>query len=272
MGYGPTYLERDNTLRIVSWNVNGIRAAERNGLVEWHQGYQPDLLCFQEVRAEPHQMSVAVAEPAGCAAAWNPAEKKGYSGVGAWIRRAPESIRTGLGIAEFDSEGRVQELTYPGFTLFNVYFPNGSRDHSRVPFKLAFYEALLKRVEDLHAAGRRVVIGGDFNTAHQPIDLAHPKANAKTTGFLLPEREMIDRYMAAGLRDVFRDRHPDEVGHYTWWSNRLGVREKNVGWRIDYFLVSESLVPWVKDCFILPDVMGSDHCPVVVDLDDSLVN
>lgn len=258
-------------MKIVTWNVNGIRACERQGLLEWYRGVRPEVLCFQEVRAEPHQLSEAVCRPeAGCIASWHPAEKKGYSGVGAWILREPAEIRLGLGRQEFDSEGRVQVLRYPGFTLFNVYFPNGSRDLSRVPYKLDFYDALLARIQELHAQGERVVVCGDFNTAHQPIDLANPKANQKTTGFLPEERVKVDEYLKAGLRDVFRDRHPGEAGHYTWWSNRPGVRERNIGWRIDYFLVSEALVPHVKDTYILPEVKGSDHCPVVLELDDSL--
>lgn len=259
-------------MKIVTWNVNGIRACERQGLVEWYRAYQPDVLCFQEVRAEPHQLSEAVCAPeAGCVASWHPAEKKGYSGVGAWIKREPAEIQLGLGRPDFDSEGRVQVLRYPGFTLFNVYFPNGSRDLSRVPFKLAFYDALLERIRAMHAQGERVIVCGDFNTAHQAIDLANPKANQKTTGFLLEERVKVDEYLASGLRDVFRDRHPGEAGHYTWWSNRPGVRERNIGWRIDYFLVSEALVPHVRAVGILPEVRGSDHCPVVLELDDSLL-
>lgn len=257
-------------MKIASWNVNGLRSVERYGLADWHQAFRPDLLCFQEVRAEPHQLSLAMNEPHDCKAYWYPAERKGYSGVGAWLRVPALSIERGLGVGEFDAEGRVQILKYPGFTLFNVYFPNGSRDLSRVPYKLAFYEALLAQIDERHARGERLVIGGDFNTAHQAIDLANPKANSKLTGFLPVEREMIDRYLSHGLRDVFRDSRPDEPGHYSWWSHRPGVRERNVGWRIDYFLVSESLRPFVKDCYLLPDVRGSDHCPVVLELADSL--
>ncbi|MBO9540730.1 exodeoxyribonuclease III [bacterium] len=259
-------------MKIVTWNVNGIRACEKQGLADWHRGFAPDLLCFQEVRAEEHQLSVAMREPEGCAVDYHPAEKKGYSGTGVWMKRPAQALVRGVGIAEYDAEGRVQELKYPGFTLFNVYFPNGSRDHSRVPFKLSFYEALLARIQALHAQGERVIVTGDFNTAHQAIDLANPKANVNTTGFLVPEREMVDRYLSEGLKDVFRDRHPGENGHYTWWSNRPGVRERNIGWRIDYFLVSEALVPFVKDVYILPEVKGSDHCPVVLELDDALLS
>ena len=259
-------------MKIASWNINGIRSAERKGLGAWHQSFLPDLLCFQEVRAEPHQLSVAMNEPEGAQAHWYPSERKGYSGVGAWLRIRPQTIELGLGISEYDVEGRVQALKYPGFTFFNVYFPNGGRDLGRVPYKLAFYEALLSKVDRLHAQGERVILGGDFNTAHSPIDLANPKANSKMTGFLPSEREMIDRYLSHGLKDVFRDRHPGEVGHYSWWSNRPGVRERNIGWRIDYFLVSEALTPYVKDCYLLPEVHGSDHCPVVIELEDSLLH
>lgn len=259
-------------MKVVTWNVNGIRSVERYGLNDWHQAFRPDVLCFQEIRAEPHQLSVALQEPQDCTAHWHPSERKGYSGVGTWLRVPAQTIDQGLGMLEFDVEGRVQILKYPGFTLFNVYFPNGSRDLSRVPYKLAFYEALLAKVDELHARGEHVIIGGDFNTAHTPLDLANPKANSKTTGFLPVEREMIDRYLSHGLKDVFRTVHPDEAGHYTWWSQRPGVRERNIGWRIDYFLVSEALVPFVKACYLLPGVKGSDHCPVVLELDDTLLN
>lgn len=257
-------------MKIVSWNVNGIRACERQGLAAWHEGVAPDVLCMQEVRALPEQMSVGMREPAGCQASYHPAERKGYSGVGTWTKRPPLETQNGLGIERFDVEGRVQVLRYPAFTLFNLYFPNGSRDHSRVPYKLDFYAELLARITAMHARGERVILTGDFNTAHQSLDLANPKANEKTTGFLPEERVWIDRYLAAGLCDVFRDRHRGEGGHYTWWSNRPGVRERNIGWRIDYFLVSRALAPAIRGCTILKDVKGSDHCPVVLELDPAL--
>jgi exodeoxyribonuclease-3 len=253
-------------MRIVSWNVNGLRACERNGFTEWFLQDKPDIMCMQEVRAELPQLPEHCQTPVGYHTTWNPAEKKGYSGVATWSRQQPTAVQLGLDHPDSDREGRCIVTEHDGFALYNIYFPNGSRDHSRVPFKLAFYEHLMQHLAERLARGDRLLIGGDFNTAHQEIDLANPRANVKTTGFLPEEREVLQRFMALGFRDVFRDRHPGEKGHYTWWSNRPGVREKNIGWRIDYFLASESLAPDVKAVYHLPEVKGSDHCPVVIEL------
>lgn len=254
-------------MKIISWNVNGLRACERNGFHDWFGSVRPDVICMQEVRAELPQLSDACREPEGYHTVWNPAMKKGYSGVATWSRTPPAAVQYGLGVTDFDSEGRVIVTQHDDITLYNIYFPNGSRDHSRVPFKLAFYETLMAQLEKRLAAGDRVIVGGDFNTAHEAIDLANPRANVNTTGFLPEERAVLQRFLDLGFKDVFRDRHPDEKGHYTWWSNRPGVREKNVGWRIDYFLVSENLVDRVKDVSILCEVKGSDHCPVVIEVE-----
>jgi exodeoxyribonuclease-3 len=201
----------------------------------------------------------------GYHAHWNAAQKKGYSGVSTWCKEPAPAVH-GLAREEFDGEGRVIVTEHDGFALYNIYFPNGSRDHSRVPFKLAFYEHLMATLAARLARGDKLVVGGDFNTAHQEIDLANPRANTKTTGFLPEEREVLQRFLDLGFHDVFRERHPGEKGHYSWWSNRPGVREKNVGWRIDYFLVSHNLLDRVTDARILPEVLGSDHCPVALTL------
>ncbi|HEY9722647.1 MAG TPA: exodeoxyribonuclease III [Oscillatoriaceae cyanobacterium] len=253
-------------MKIVSWNVNGLRACERNGFWNWFDAFKPDVLGMQEVRAERSQLSAECAEPEGYHHVWNPAAKKGYSGVANWAREAPKKTGYGLGKPEFDSEGRVLVSEFDDFALYNIYFPNGSRDHSRVPYKLAFYEALMHQLAERLKRGDRLIVGGDFNTAHDRIDLANPTANTKTTGFLPEERVVITQFLEMGFRDVFRDRHPGEKGHYTWWSNRPGVREKNVGWRIDYFLVSENFADQVKNVYHQPEVKGSDHCPVVLEL------
>ncbi|MBM3270118.1 MAG: exodeoxyribonuclease III [Candidatus Sericytochromatia bacterium] len=250
---------------IATWNVNGIRACEKGGLLDWLGATRPDVLCMQEVRAEPEQVSDAVREPAGYAATWHPARKKGYSGVATWVRGKGKTS-AGIGDARFDDEGRALFTRFPGFTLANVYVPNGSRDHSRVPFKLEFYQALHDWVAARHAAGEKVAICGDWNTAHTEIDLANPRSNEKTTGFLPEERAWIDKFLALGLVDVFRAAHPDERGHYTWWSQRFGVRAKNIGWRLDYFLVSEGLAPRVERATIESHVPGSDHCPVLLEI------
>lgn len=254
-------------MKIVTWNVNGLRACERNGFSSWVYSFQPDILCLQEVKAEPNQLDVGLSHPQGFQAHWHPAtSKKGYSGVALWTGPEPMSVKLGVGMPEFDQEGRVIQADYGDFVLFNIYFPNGSRDHSRVPFKLAFYQRLLVLFDRLHTEGRQLIVTGDFNTAHQEIDLANPRSNQKTTGFLPEERGWVDRYLAHGFVDVFRQRNPHTRGAYTWWSYRPGVREKNIGWRIDYFLVSEALASRIKDVYHLPDVKGSDHCPVVLEI------
>lgn len=255
-------------MQIISWNVNGLRACERNGFTPWLEATRPDILCLQEVRAELSQLPDHCAQPKGYHATFHPAQKKGYSGVATWCREAPLAITHGLGVDTFDAEGRVIVSEHPGFALYNIYFPNGSRDLSRVPFKLSFYEHLMRQLAERQARGDRLIVCGDFNTAHQEIDLANPKSNVTTTGFLPEERAVLQRFLDQGFRDVFRDRHPNAGGHYSWWSNRPGVRERNIGWRIDYFLVSENLIDRVKSTHYLPDVFGSDHCPVVLELED----
>lgn len=247
---------------ITSWNVNGLRACERKGFWGWFNEHSPDILCLQEVRADVAQLSEALQMPEGYHAHWNPAQKKGYSGVATWSRHSPSTVTTGLGEEAFDAEGRVVVSEHGGLVLYNIYFPNGGNTLERVPFKLSFYDTLMTQLQDRLARGERVVVVGDFNTAHTPIDLANPQSNVRSTGFLPEERAAVDRFLSLGFRDVFRDRHPGQGGHYTWWSNRMGARARNIGWRIDYFLISENLVDAVVGCQIHPDVQGSDHCPI----------
>jgi exodeoxyribonuclease-3 len=256
-------------MRLVSWNVNGIRAVAKKGFLEWFGEASPDILCIQETKARPEQLGEELLRPPGYHTYWNAAERKGYSGVTTWSRTAPLCVETGFGVDEFDVEGRVIRTDYPGFKLFNVYFPNGRRDQERVAYKLHFYDAFLEYLGALHAQGQRLIVCGDYNTAHQPIDLARPKQNQKTSGFLPEERERIDRYLEQGFVDSFRALHPDEGERYTWWMYMRNARERNVGWRIDCFMVSESLLPAVTGADILHNVMGSDHCPVTLDLDES---
>jgi len=253
------------TTTLLSWNVNGIRAAHRKGFLEWLAQAAPDILCLQETRAEESQLPAILAQPAGYRVFWNPSRsRKGYSGTALLTRSEPLSVQFGLGIEEFDQEGRTMIAQYPGFTLINCYFPNGGRDHRRVPFKLAFYDAFLDKCERLRAQGQAVIFCGDVNTAHREIDLAHPRANQNTTGFLPEERAWIDRVVEAGYVDTFRHFHPDLPEQYTWWSVPTNARARNVGWRIDYFFVTGETLDRVSDAFILPEVMGSDHCPVGV--------
>jgi exodeoxyribonuclease-3 len=250
------------TLTLLSWNVNGVRAIHRKGFLGWLADTAPDILCLQETKAMESQLPAELAQPAGYHTFWNSARRKGYSGTALLSREQPLSVQFGLGLDEFDQEGRTIIAEYPDFTLINCYFPNGSRDHSRVPFKMAFYDAFLEKCEQLRRRGQRVVFCGDVNTAHRVIDLAHPKSNQKTTGFLPEERAWIDKVVEAGYVDTFRHFHPDATGQYTWWSMPTRARERNVGWRLDYFFVAEAFMPSVADAFIMPEVMGSDHCPV----------
>ncbi len=251
------------TLSLVSWNVNGLRACHRKGFLDWFGAAKPDILGLQEVRALPEQLAPEVAAPEGYDVWFNPAEKKGYSGVALYSKIQPrEVIIGGLGEERFDSEGRLIIADYGDFLFYTGYFPNGGSDLSRVPYKLDFSEAVLQHAEARRAEGRSVIICGDVNTAHTEIDLANPKTNRKNTGFLPEEREWLTRFLDHGWVDIFRERHPDEKGHYTWWSNRPGVRQRNVGWRIDYFFISPDLRDRVVDVRHHPDVMGSDHCPI----------
>ncbi len=247
---------------IISWNVNGIRAAQRKGFLKWLHSEDPDVLCVQETKAHPDQLDAELLASTGYKTWWASAEKKGYSGVGNFAREQPAYVHVGFGPQEFDSEGRVLVAEYPAFTLLNVYFPNGSRDHHRVPYKLDFYEALLEYCDELRAEGHKLIICGDFNTAHEDIDLARPKQNKNTTGFLPEEREWLGRWLSHGYTDVYRYLHPDQEGAYTWWTYISNARSRNVGWRLDMFYVSDDLLPYVEEATILTDVMGSDHCPV----------
>ena len=261
-------------MRIVSWNVNGLRACARKGFLGWLERSGADVIGVQEVRARLMDLSDEVRAPRGWHTAFVEAERAGYSGVGLFARRVPDAVETSLDAPRFDREGRFLLARFGRLAVVTAYFPKGSgkeRDNSRVPYKLAFYRAVFTRAERLRRGGLRVVVMGDFNTAHTGIDLARPRDNAKTSGFLPEERAEIDRWLAAGWIDAFRRLHPDEPGHYTWWRQWGGAREKNVGWRIDYALVSPSTMPFVQKAFIAPDARGSDHCPVGLDCDDAIV-
>jgi len=254
-------------LRLFSWNVNGIRAAQKKGLLDWIQQESPDVLCLQETKAHPDQLDDALRQPEGYHTYWASAEKKGYSGVALYTQREPVSVQIGLGIEEFDREGRTIIADYGDFVLMNAYFPNGSRDLSRVPFKMAFKEAFLEASNGLRAEGRPVVFCGDVNTAHREMDLARPKQNEKSTGFLPLERAWIDKIVEEGYLDTFRLLHPDRTDAYSWWAYWGNARANNVGWRIDYFFTTPDLKNRILDADIHADVMGSDHCPVSLKLD-----
>jgi len=262
-----------NALRILSWNVNGLRACAKKDFARWLANCGADIVGLQEVRALPEELPDELRTPKSWHVHFTPAERRGYSGVALYSKNLPDKIETDLGEERFDCEGRLQIARFGKLALANVYFPKGSgkdRDNSRVPFKLDFYAALFERVQKLRKAGLRVLVMGDFNTAHQEIDLARPKENEKESGFLPEERAEIDRWLAAGWIDTFRQ-FEKAPGHYTWWSQRGGARTRNVGWRIDYVLASSSALDFVRGTAIHPDVQGSDHCPVSIELDAKIL-
>ena len=256
-------------MKIITWNINGLRAAIGKSALDWLQDQDADVICLQEIKARPDQLAENDLNFLdGYKAIWNPAQRPGYSGVVTFTRQPPDAERLGLGIEQFDVEGRLIATRYvnqpsPGFWLFNIYFPNGQRDQGRLDFKLQFYAELLEQCNRLHAEGEQIIITGDFNTAHREIDLRNPKQNVNNSGFMPIEREWIDRYLAQGFSDIFRELYPDRV-QYTWWTYISNARQRNVGWRLDYYLVSNNLAPHIKDVIINDDVLGSDHCPVTL--------
>ncbi len=252
-----------DTIKLISWNVNGLRAVLKKGFMDFLNQEQPDILGIQETKLQESQLPEEVKAPQGYGTAWNYAERKGYSGTGVFYRHEPLSVKTLFQSRHLDGEGRVIELEYDNFTLFNIYFPNGQMNEERLNFKLAFYDECLDYFNSLRARGRGLVIMGDYNTAHKEIDLANPKRNETNSGFLPVERAWLDKLTASGYVDTFR-RFNSEPEHYTWWSYRFNAREKNVGWRIDYFFVTEELMERVTDSYILPGIYGSDHCPIVM--------
>lgn len=255
-------------MKLISWNINGIRAAERKGFLSWFEAQSADIVCLQEIKAHPDQLSQNLLERPGYHAHWHAAARKGYSGLCVYSKKEPRAVTYGLGDAQFDAEARVMALTFDDFLLINTYFPHSRRDLSRLEYKMAFNAAFMDYFLKLKASvSVPVIVCGDFNTAHTALDLANDRANRKNAGFLPIEREWLDRFLATGMVDVFRQKHPGEKGHYTWWSQMRGVRERNVGWRIDYHMVDQNLADCVKAVGHQADVLGSDHCPVFIELD-----
>lgn len=253
-------------LKLISWNVNGIRAAEKKGFADWLAASSGDVVAIQETKAHPDQLSPALLAPAGYQSAWASAEKKGYSGVVTYSRRVPKRTVVGLGDPRFDADGRTLISEFDDLVLFNIYFPNGGRGPEWVAHKLDFYRHFLKLAQKYMKKGRPVVVTGDVNTAYAEIDIARPKENVKKSGFMPEEREALGEFFAAGLVDTFRHKYPDTV-KYTWWDQVTRARERNVGWRLDYFFVSPDLRDKVVDAAVHDDVMGSDHCPISLTLD-----
>lgn len=247
---------------LISWNVNGLRAVEKKGFLNWLEEDQPDIVCLQETKAHPDQLPDHLRIVSGYQSHFCAAERKGYSGVAIYSKEQPVSMVCGMGEKRFDEEGRILVADYGDFLLYNVYFPNGGSGKERLVYKMDFYEWFLRKMRTEIKQGKKIVVCGDINTAHHEIDLARPKENAKTSGFLPEERQWMDRFEAAGFVDTFRAKYPNRTGQYTWWDMKTRARERNVGWRLDYFFVSENLRRSVYDAFILSDVYGSDHCPV----------
>lgn len=253
-------------MKLYSWNVNGIRAAQKKGFLDWLHATQPDILGVQETKAHPDQLTAALREPEGYHTYWAAAEKKGYSGVALYSKQEPQRVQIGLGDEKYDVEGRTIIAEYEDFVFITAYFPNGSKDNVRVPYKLEYCEDFLRYCNARQAEGRPVIFCGDLNTAHKEIDLANPKANEKNTGFLPEERAWMDKLVGEGYVDTFRYFSPDQEGAYSWWTYRSGARARNVGWRLDYFFTSPDLVPRLNAAAIHSDVLGSDHCPVSLTL------
>jgi len=248
-------------MKIMTWNVNGFRAILKKNFKETIQQLNPDVLCLQEIKAKPEQVTNEEITIPGYVHAWNPADRPGYSGTAIYYKQNEIETSFGLGDTEFDIEGRVVRLELKDFTLFNIYFPNGQRGQERVDYKLRFYGKLLDLCDSLHQQGRKIVITGDFNTAHAEIDLANPKENSVISGFLPEERVWIDYFLQHGFVDAFRSLYPQKV-QYSWWTYRVNARARGIGWRLDYYLVSKELMPEIADVIIQDEIMGSDHCPV----------
>jgi exodeoxyribonuclease-3 len=257
-------------MRILSWNVNGLRACAKKGFLDFLARSEADVVAIQEVRATLDQIPAPVRAPDGWHTAFHAAKRPGYSGVGIYARQPIDRVEMALGDTSLDDEGRLLIASLGQVTVVNAYFPKGSgrdNDNSRVPYKLAFCRALLARIVELQRRGPLFVVG-DFNTAHTELDLARPRDNTRNSGFLPEERAEFSRWLDAGLHDVFRELHPGQPGHYTWWKQWGGARANNVGWRIDYVLASAAARARVTGAFIWPHVQGSDHCPVGVDVRD----
>jgi len=253
-------------MKFISWNVNGIRAASKKGLWSWFEEQDADVYCFQEIKAQVDQLEETVVNPKGYQSYWHSAEKKGYSGTVIYSRVPPLKEHIGLGIDEIDREGRVLSLEFDHFILVNAYFPNSQRNGARLDYKLNFCIKMQEFLNTWVERGKHIILCGDYNIAHCEIDLKNPKSNKKNAGFLPEERAWMSSFLSSGFADVFRERYPEEKDHYTWWSYRPGVRDRNIGWRIDYHCVNDAFRSQVKDVGHLPEVMGSDHCPIYLEL------
>lgn len=257
-------MTKKKTIRLVSWNVNGLRAVFKKDFGQSLKRLDADIVALQETKLQEHQRTEDMIDPDGYRSYWSYASvKKGYSGVATYSRIEPMRVESGIGIPEYDTEGRIIELDFDDFILFNIYFPNGQMSEERLQYKLDFYKGFFDHADRLRKKGRSLIITGDYNTAHNAIDLKHPKANEGRSGFLRIERDWLDRIVQKGYVDTFRYLYPETV-KYSWWSYRFNARKNNAGWRIDYFFVTRDIIDkgWIEDAFIDNDIFGSDHCPV----------
>lgn len=252
-------------MRIYSWNVNGLRAVAKKGFFDWIEAEKPDILCIQETKLQEANLDDSLKDIKGYEAYFSFAEKKGYSGVATFTKVKPISVSHGIDIERFNAEGRILVTEFEEFTLLNIYFPNGQMNEERLQYKLEFYDAILEYCNKLVRSGKKLVICGDYNTAHGEIDIKNAKSNEKTSGFLPIERAWIDKLISNGYTDTFRNLHAETI-KYSWWSYMFKARERNTGWRIDYHFVSNNLLTNVVNADILNDVYGSDHCPVTIEL------
>lgn len=253
-------------MRIISWNVNGFRAIWQKGFPDFINSDNPDIFCLQETKMQPDQVTDDMKYFLDYSPWFHSAERKGYSGVATYSKIKPLEIKPGLS-GWNDNEGRVLMSRFEQFTLFNIYFPNGQKDETRLRYKLDFYDAALKYFNTLRDRGHSLIITGDYNTAHHPIDLARPKENESVSGFLPIERAWLDKLVGLGYIDTWRHCYPETANKYSWWSFRSGARPRNVGWRIDYFFITPDLLPKLSGAFILDEVEGSDHCPLGIEID-----
>lgn len=250
-------------IKLASWNVNGIRAVSKKGFFEWFEDHKPHILGLQETKISADQLTDELTERKGYKSYFAHAEKRGYSGVAIYSKIEPLLVTDGFGVPRFDSEGRTLVADYGDFVLANVYFPNGAANEERLAYKMDFYKAFLTWAKKMAKQGKKIIVCGDFNTAHKAVDLARPKENEKISGFLPEEREWMEKFIKAGHIDSFRAFN-DEPHNYSWWHMRTNARERNVGWRIDYFMAANSLENNLSHADILQDVHGSDHCPVTL--------
>jgi len=258
----------ENNIKMISWNVNGIRAVMNKDFMESFIRMDADIVAIQETKIQEPQLTDKMKNIEGYESYWSfSTVKKGYSGIGVYTRIKPQNVKYGMGISKYDNEGRIIEMDFKDFIFFNIYFPNGQMSEERLQYKLDFYRDFFEYIDAYKHKGKCLIIAGDYNTAHNEIDLKNPKANEKRSGFLRIERDWMDRIVNNGYVDTFRYLYPDTV-KYSWWTYRFNARANNTGWRIDYFFVTQNIIDkgLIKDAFIDNDIYGSDHCPVGIDV------